>query len=332
MWNTGYQANLAMAEHGLARAPGWRGAVLGLVGNDPASLPANLLHGALYYLPCYLVALLAGVFWKVVFAVGRRPGVAEGVAVTAVLFPLMLPPAIPLWQVALGMSFGVVVAEELFGGTGRNFVNGALAARAFVYFGYPADNAGNAVWIAVDGTTSATPLTAVSLADPATGMAALPCTWTEAFLGTIPGSMGETSTLACLLGAALLVATGVGSWRIMAGVLLGAVVTALFFNAVGSVTNPMFSMPPQWHVVTGGFAFGLVFLATDPVTAAQTDAGRWVYGFLVGLFCVVIRVLNPGYSESMMIVLILGNVFAPLIDWFVIEANIRRRRARYGRA
>jgi len=282
--------------------------------------------------PAFLAAWLVAFLWKAVFAVGRRRPVSEGAALLALLFTLTLPPAIPLWQVALGITFGVVVAEELFGGMGRNFVHAALAARAFVYFGYPASNAGNAVWVAVDGYTSATPLTSVSMADAATGMEAAGYGWSDAFLGALPGSMGETSTLACLLGAAVLVAAGVGSWRIMLGMLAGGAATALFFNAVGSATNPMFAMPPHWHVVTGCFAFGLVFLATDPVTAAQTDAGRWIYGVLVGLFVVLIRVLNPGYSESAMIVLILGNVFAPVIDWFVIQANIRRRRTRYGRA
>ena len=331
MWNIGRQASGAMRSLGVEAAPGWRGDVLDLlgVGIDPTGVVGNLCHGALYLVPCYLVALAVGVAWKALFALARRRRATEGVSLTALLFALTLPPAIPLWQVALGMSFGVVIVEELFGGAGRNFVNVPLAARAFVYFGYPADNAGNAVWVAVDGYTSATPLTAVSMSAPTTGLGALPCTWSDAFLGTMPGAMGETSTLACLLGAAVLVVTGVGSWRIMVSMLTGGALTALFFNAVGSATNPMFLMPPEWHVVTGGFAFGLVFLATDPVTAAQTDLGRWIYGFLVGLFCVLIRVLNPGYSESMMIVIILGNVFAPLIDWFVIQVNIRRRRARH---
>ncbi|MDH3590405.1 MAG: RnfABCDGE type electron transport complex subunit D, partial [Planctomycetota bacterium] len=217
LWNTGRQANLALAELGRASASGWRGGLLDLLGLgvDPGSVAASAVHGALYFIPCYLVALVVGVAWKLVFAIGRQRPITEGVAVTALLFPLMLPPAVPLWQVALGMSFGVVFAEELFGGTGRNFVNAALAARAFIYFAYPAAHAGNAVWVAVDGYSGATPLTSVSMADAATGMEAAGRTWADAFLGVMPGSMGETSTLACLLGAALLIATGVASWRVM---------------------------------------------------------------------------------------------------------------------
>ena len=272
-----------------------------------------------------LVALAAGLFWQWLFAKTRRRPMGDGAAVTALAFVLTLPPGLPLWQVAVGMSFGIVFALELFGGLGRNFVHPALAARAFVYFAYPLPHSGG---IAVDGTTIATPLTAVSMADVDTGMAAAGYTWSEAFLGTIPGALGETSTLACLLGAVVLLVARIASWRVMVAVVGGAVATALFFNATGSATNPMFAMPPHWHLVTGGFAFGLVFLATDPTTSAQTDGGRWVYGLMVGMFCILIRVLNPGYAESMMIVLILGNVFAPIIDWLVIELNVRRRLRR----
>jgi len=279
--------------------------------------------------PAVLVALLAALFWQWLFAKTRRRKMDSGAAVAALVFVLTLPSAVPLWQIALGMSFGIVFAVELFGGLGRNFVHPALAARAFLYFAYPFHHSGG---VAVDGTTTATPLTSVSMADAETAMDAVGYTWSEAFFGTLPGALGETSTLACLLGAAVLLAVGVASWRLMVALVAGASVTALFFNMIGSATNPMFAMPPHWHVVTGGFAFGLVFLATDPVTSAQTHGGRWICGFLVGLFCVVIRVLNPGYPESMMIVLLLGNVFAPLIDWFVVELNVRRRRLRDARA
>ncbi len=326
MWNTGHEANLALAGAGVA---GWRGAILGGLGGgtDPSSLYDSVLHGALRFLPCVLVSGLGALFWERLFAFARRRPVVPGARVTALLFPLTLPPTVPLWQVLVGISFGIVFARELFGGTGRNFVNPALAARAFVYFSYPASHAGDAVWVAVDGYTCATPLTAVSMSDAAVGMKAVTLAWGDAFLGAMPGSMGETSKLACLLGAAFLLATRIASWRVMLSMLLGGASTAAIFHAMGSATNPMFSMPAHWHLVTGGFAFGLVFMATDPVTSAQTDAGRWVYGFLVGFFCIVIRVLNPGFSESVMIVILLGNVFAPLIDWFVAAANIRRRRA-----
>jgi Na+-transporting NADH:ubiquinone oxidoreductase subunit B len=332
IWNTGYQANLAMQSTGLETAPGWRGDILNDlgVGHDPESFWANLFHGAAYFLPAYIVTMIVGGLWEVLFACSRRHEISEGFFVTGLLFPLILPPAIPLWQVALGITFGVVIGKEVFGGTGRNILNPALTARAFVYFAYPAEMSGDDVWVAIDGFTQATPLTALTSADPATGMSAVNTTWSAAFLGTIPGSMGETSALACLLGAALLILTGVGSWRIMASVVIGGVIGAALFVAVGSDTNAMFAMGPHWHFVVGGFAFGLVFMATDPVSAAQTNVGRWIYGFLIGLLTVVIRVTNPAYPESIMLAILLGNVFAPLIDWFVEQANIKRRSARYG--
>jgi Na+-transporting NADH:ubiquinone oxidoreductase subunit B len=328
MWNTGRQANLALAALGRGAPGGWRGTVLDAlgVGIDADSVLASALHGALWFLPCWLVALGAGLLWELVFARVRGRPLQEGVGVTALLFALTLPPAVPLWQVALGMGFGIVVAKEMFGGTGRNFVNPALAARAFVYFGYPREHSGNAVWVAVDGFTSATPLTAMNTASVSAGMDAVPQRWADAFLGTMPGCMGETSALACLIGAALLILTGIASWRVMAGMLFGGLLTAWLLNRVCSETNAMFLLPPHWHIVVGGFAFGMVFMATDPVTGAQTNPGRGIYGFLVGMFCVLIRVLNPGFPESVMIVILLGNVFAPLIDWFVIQAHAWRRR------
>ncbi len=330
MWNTGYQANRLMAEIGMDRVEGWRGAVLSLlhVGHDPASFWANLLHGALWFLPVYFVAVLAGTFWEVLFAVVRKHEINEGLLVSSLLFPLTLPPAIPLWQVALGMSFGILIAKELFGGTGRNFLNPALAGRAFLYFAYPAHITGDTVWVALDGITRATPLTALSTAKAAAGMEAVHVTWTQAFLGTIPGSMGETSALACMIGAAVLLITGIGSWRIMLSMLLGALAMGAVFFGLGSSSNPMFAMPPHWHLVVGGFAFGLVFMATDPVSAAQTNTGRWIYGAGIGALTVLIRVVNPAYPEAVMLAILLGNVCAPLIDWFVYQANIRRRAVR----
>jgi len=299
---------------------------------DPDRAWACVLHGALYVGPAWLVCLGTGYAWERLFAAARRRPRSEGLGATALLLVLTLPPAVPLWQVALGASFAIVVAKELFGGTGRNFVNPALAGRAFLYFAYPATMAGTAVWAAVDGWTAATPLTALSAGAPAPGAEIAGVTWKAAFLGAMPGSLGETSTLACLLGATVLLAARVASWRVMASMLLGAAATALGFNLIGSDTNPMFHLAPQWHVVLGGFAFGLVFMATDPVTAAQTNGGRWLYGFLVGFFCVVVRVLNPGFPESVMVVILLGNVFAPLLDWLVIEAGRRRRRLRHAGA
>lgn len=333
MWNTGYQANLALvqgAADGAAAdgATGWRYAVVAFlgVGHDPSSVLANLVLGALYFLPVYVVCMAAGGLWEVLFATVRKHEINEGFLVTGMLFPLTLPPLIPLWQVALGISFGVVIGKEVFGGTGRNFLNPALTARAFLYFAYPAEITGDAVWVAVDGYTFATPLAAGALEGlhGVTGQIG----WMEAFMGTMPGSMGETSALACLLGAAVLVLTGVGSWRIMAAMSLGAVALAQLLFFVGSGTNPMFELDATWHLVLGGFAFGAVFMATDPVSASITHAGQWIYGILIGVMTVLIRVVNPAFPEGVMLAILFGNVFAPVIDHFVIQANIKRRLAR----
>ena len=241
------------------------------------------------------------------------------------LFPLTLPPTIPLWQVAIGISFGVVIGKEIFGGTGKNFLNPALTARAFLYFAYPADISGDAVWVAVDGYTRATPLGAV----PADGIMALEQTsMMDAFLGFIPGSMGETSTLACLFGALVLVVMGVGSWRIMLSMLVVMLGLSALFNALGSPTNPMFAMDPLTHLLVGGFAFGMVFMATDPVSATMTETGKWFYGALIGIMSVLIRVVNPAFPEGVMLAILFGNVFAPVIDYFVVQANIKRRLLR----
>ncbi len=327
MWNTGYQANSALHELGITSPTGWRGSIMSFVGCDPNHLFANLLHGALYFLPVYLVSLSIGGLWECIFNIFRGHEMSEAFLVTSLLFPLTLPPTIPLWQVALGISFGVIIAKEAFGGVGRNFVNPALAARAFVFFAYPAQMSGDQVWVAVDGFSGATALSAL-----ATGQAAssLDISWTQAFMGVTAGSMGETSTLACLLGALILLGTGIASWRVMTAMLLGALATAMCFWLSGSPTNPMFSVPPHWHLVLGGFAFGLVFMATDPVSAAHTNMGKWFYGLLIGVLAIVIRVINPAFPEGVMLAILLGNVFAPLIDYFVTQANIKRRMLRHG--
>ncbi len=332
IWNTGYQANLATEAGGVESAAGWRGEILTVLGSgyDPASMWDNLVHGIMFFLPAYLVTMLVGGIWEVVFACTRRHEINEGFLVTGLLFPLTLPPATPLWQVALGISFGVVIGKELFGGVGRNIMNPALTARAFLYFAYPADMSGDDVWVAVDGFTQATPLTALTSADPGVGLSALGVGINDAFLGIMPGSMGETSALACLIGAAILILTGVGSWRIMLSTVIGGAMSAWMFVSIGSDTNALFALGPLWHLMIGGFAFGLVFMATDPVSAAQTNGGRWIYGFLIGSMTVVIRVANPAYPEGIMMAILLGNIFAPLIDWFVVQRNIKRRAARYG--
>ncbi len=330
MVNTGYQANLALQSMGAESAAGWRGEALAWlgVGYDANRFWDNLVHGAIFFLPVYIVTMTVGGLWEVLFACVRRHDVNEGFLVTGLLFPLTLPPTVPLWQVALGISFGVVLGKEVFGGTGRNILNPALTARAFLYFAYPAAMSGDAVWTAVDGFTGATPLGALATTEVATGMEAVSVTWWQAFVGWIPGSMGETSVLACLFGAIVLIATGVGSWRIMLSVLISGMAFSAVLWQVGSDTNPMFQMPPWWHLVIGGYAFGLVFMATDPVSASMTEMGKWFYGALIGFLTILIRLINPAYPEGIMLAILFGNVMSPLIDYFVVQSNVKRRMAR----
>ena len=330
MWNVGYQANLAFAAQPdlLAAQMGWRFEVLRhLAGFDPSSVWHNLLGGALWFVPIYAVTFAVGGFWEVLFATIRRHEVNEGFFVTSVLFALTLPPTIPLWLVALGISFGVVLGKEVFGGTGKNFVNPALAGRAFLFFAYPAFISGDAVWNVVDGYAGATALSQAA----AGGVQALPAhglSWMDAFLGFMPGSVGETSTLAILLGGGALLVMRIAAWRIVVGVMLGMVALSTLFNWIGSASNPMFAMPWYWHLVLGGYAFGMMFMATDPVSAAMTNAGKWAFGILIGVMVVMIRVINPAFPEGMMLAILFGNLFAPLIDYFVMQANIKRRAAR----
>ena len=329
MYNTGYQANVYIEQMALEGTSGWRGAFIEMsgVGYDPQSVIANFIHGALYFVPVFIVCNVVGGIWEVIFATIRKHEVNEGFLVTGMLFPLTLPPTIPLWQVAVGISFGVVIGKEIFGGTGKNFLNPALTARAFLYFAYPVQMSGNAVWTAVDGFTGATPLGLVA-ADGMDALTSSGMTLGQAFLGNIQGSMGETSTLACLFGVVVLIITRVGSWRIMFSVLVGALALSSLLYGIGSETNPMFEMSPLWHLVVGGFAFGLVFMATDPVSAAMTETGQWIYGLLIGSLAILIRVINPAFPEGMMLAILFGNVFAPIIDQLVLKANIKRRMLR----
>jgi Na+-transporting NADH:ubiquinone oxidoreductase subunit B len=331
MYNVGQQANLALAQLGLEAAEGWRGAVLAAfgVGVDPGDAWDCFVHGALYFLPIYVVTLLAGGLFETLFAAVRNHEINEGFLVTSMLYALTLPATIPLWQVALGITFGVVIGKEVFGGTGKNFLNPALTGRAFLFFAYPAQISGDAVWVPVDGYTGATAL-ARAAQDGLAGVTADGLTWTDAFLGYMPGSIGETSTLACLVGAAFLVYTRIASWRIMLSVLLGMVATVTVFNfAGGPDSHPYLGMPWYWHAVLGGYAFGLVFMATDPVSASMTQAGQWVYGIVIGLAVAIIRVLNPAYPEGMMLAILLGNLTAPLIDYCVVKLDVRRRARRH---
>jgi Na+-transporting NADH:ubiquinone oxidoreductase subunit B len=330
MWNTGYQANMVIEAMSLGGPDGWRGGIMSLVGCDPSSLVSNFLHGALYFLPIYITTMVVGSFWEGLFNLIRGHEFSEAFLVTGLLFSLTLPPDIPLWQVAAGISFGLIFAKEVFGGVGRNFMNPALASRAFIYFAYPAQMTGDAIWTAVDGVSSATPLAQLAAAQPGEVMSSLNVTFAQTFLGTIPGSLGETSTLACLIGAAILLVTRIAPWRVMASTLIGALLCGSFYYFSGSEVNPLWSVPPLWHLALGGFAFGLVFMATDPVSAAHTLPGQWMYGLLVGMLAIMIRVSNPAFPEGIMLAIILGNVFAPLFDYFVIQANIKRRMLRHG--
>ncbi|MCE2390607.1 MAG: NADH:ubiquinone reductase (Na(+)-transporting) subunit B [Proteobacteria bacterium] len=328
VWNIGHQAQLAIAQ-GALPLDDWRtwvyAELLGL-SFDPGSVFGCAVQGLLYYLPVLLVTFLVGGNIEAVSAVVRGHEVNEGFVVTGMLFPLVLPPAIPLWMVAMGIAFGIIFGKEIFGGTGMNFLNPALTARVFLFFAYPAQMSGEAPWIAADFAGVDSFSGATWLARAAVDPAALEgASWTAAFLGTVPGSMGETSTLACLLGMFVLLLTRVGSWRTMGGVTLGTLGMSLLLNAAGSQTNPMFGVPFHWHVVLGGWAFGMVFMATDPVSSAFTDKGKWIYGAAIGVLCVLIRVVNPAYPEGMMLSILFMNMFAPVIDYYIVRANIRRR-------
>lgn len=328
MYNLGFQANTAMAHMGLTSVTNWHGAIIELAaGYDANNVWDCLWHGAAYFLPLYATVFIVGGFWEVLFASVRRHEVNEGFFVTSVLFALICPPDLPLWQAALGISFGVVIAKELFGGTGKNFVNPALAGRAFLFFAYPADISGDSVWVAVDGFSGATTLSLGAQE----GMAAISAklTWWDAFIGREMGSIGETSALAIFIGGAVLLIMGIASWRIVLGVMLGMIAMTLVFNFTGdATTNPMMAMPWYWHLVVGGFAFGMIFMATDPVSAAMTNTGKYWFGALVGVMCILIRVVNPAYPEGMMLAILFANLFAPLIDHWVVQANIKRRIAR----
>ena len=327
MYNTGFQANLAMEALGTSTIDNWRSLPMTIFGYSTMNPFSNFMHGALYFLPIYFTTLAIGGIWEVLFATVRGHEVNEGFLVSSMLYTLIMPPDMPLWQVALGISFGIVIGKEVFGGTGKNFLNPALTGRAFLYFAYPASISGDSVWVAVDGYTAATPLGLA--ADGGLSAVTEHYSWLQTFMGFEPGCLGETSVFAIMIGAAFLLYTRVASYRIMGGVFAGMVATSLLFNMVGSDTNQMFAFPWYWHLTVGGFAFGMVYMATDPVSAAMTNTGRWVYGALVGGMTVLIRVVNPAFPEGIMLAILFSNMFAPTIDYFVIQANIRRRMKRH---
>ena len=314
MWNIGYQHNLSV----------------GVIDIDWLSgLWPNLWHGFLVLFPLIVVAYVAGLGTEFVFAQIRGHEVAEGFLVSGILIPLIMPPDVPLWMVAVATIFAVIFGKEVFGGTGMNILNPALTARAFLFFAYPKNMSGDQVWITDQGdaVSGATPLgdALASTTTPGSSLT-LPDTM-DMFYGFLPGSIGETSTLAILIGAVILIFTGMASWRIMLSVFAGGLLMGYIFNLAGSTAYMQIS--PLDHMVMGGFAFGAVFMATDPVTASQTKKGKYIYGFLIGFFAIMVRVINPAYPEGMMLAILLMNVFAPLIDHYVIQVNIKRRRKRW---
>lgn len=294
---------------------------------EAAAFWDKVLFGLWKVLPIVVVSYVTGLGIEFAFAQIRHHEVNEGFLVSGMLIPLVLPPDIPLWMVAVATAFAVIIGKEVFGGTGMNILNPALTARAFLFFAYPAQMSGDKVWIAekADAYSGATPL-AEATAGIESGVVNFSHSFMDMFLGTIPGSIGETSALAILIGAAILVFTGVGSLRIMLSVVIGGIFMGGVLNLAGA--NAYMNVPFYYHLVMGGFAFGAVYMATDPVTAAQTNTGKLIYGFFIGLMAVLIRVLNPAYPEGMMLAILLMNVFAPLIDHYVVEANIKRRLKR----
>jgi len=326
-----------------------------------ANLIDKLIVGLQCVLPIYMVVFTVGGLTEVVFAIIRKHEVNEGFLVTGFLIPLIMPPSIPLWMVAISTIFGVVIGKEIFGGTGYNIFNPALVARVFAFFAYPTAMSGDTVWVwkmpQTDGLTASTSLLSSaresvsysvienngiinflngslhsSFVDQGNSLSDL--SWTSMFVGLIPGSIGETSTLAIMMGAFLISLTGVGSRKIVIGANLGMIATSFllyFFGSMIGSTNPMMYIPPHYHYVMGSFAFGVVFMATEPVTSAHTEKGKMIYGLLIGFMCVVIRAINPAYPEGMMLGILFANAFAPLIDYYVVESHVKSRKKRYAR-
>jgi len=332
IWNAGNQFNIAN-------------------GVEDATLATDLLRGAAMVLPIVMVSYMVGGIWEVLFALVRRHEINEGFLVTGMLFPLVLPPTLPLWQVAVGISFGVIIGKEIFGGVGYNILNPALTGRAFLFFAYPAQISGDLVWVGtaktaldnsilgtvaenIDGVTQATPLAVAAAAEKgADAIAALNdagFTLWNMVAGNIPGCIGSTSVIAILLGMVFLVITGIASWRVMVSGIVGCIAMGALFNVL-PLDNAFAALPFAYHLVMGGFLFGLVFMATDPVSCSATKTGKLIYGFFIGALTVLIRVVNPAYPEGAMLAILFMNVMAPLIDHFVVQAHIKKRTA-YARA
>ena len=332
MYNIGNQTLEYLTLVGSANTNDWHHVLINLVGYTNDSFISKMWIGAVYFVPIYAVTFAVGILWEILFAVVRKHEINEGLFVSSILFALSCPPDLPLWQAAMGITFGIVIGKEVFGGTGKNFLNPALTGRAFLYFAYPSQLSGDKVWIAglsdtgitPEGFSGATPL-GYAAEDGLQGLSDN-FSWFDALIGNIPGSVGETSVIAIGIAAVILLATGVASYRIILGTFIGMIVMSSILNIVGSDTNPMFQVPWYWHFVIGSFAFGLVFMATEPVSGSGTNAGRWIYGALIGVTVVLIRVVNPAFPEGMMLAILFANLFAPVIDHMVVSNNIAKRK------
>lgn len=333
VFNTGFQANVRLAAPGVSGDLGWRAGLVDAlgIGHDPSSLFSALVHGLLYVAPVFAVVYIVAWGWSALFARLRaRPmlsGMSKDLVVLALLFTMLLPATIPLWQAALGITFAVVMGREIFGGVGKYFLNPPLTGLAFLYVTYPREMAVETNWTAIDAFSAPTYLQLVGRDDAGT-IASLGTTWMQSFIGLVPGPIGTTSTLACLIAAVYLIRRGVISGRVVTGALFGMVATALLVNQMSGDGNAYMGISWHWHLVMGSFAFGTVFLATDATSSAMTDRGRWIYGLLVGVMVIVIRVGNSHHPDGVMFAILLANIFAPLIDYGVMWANIRRRAKR----
>ena len=326
MYNIGNQTLDYLTLVGSANTNDWHHALINLVGYSNDSFLTKMWIGAVYFVPIYAVTFAVGILWEILFAVVRKHEINEGLFVSSILFALSCPPDLPLWQAAMGITFGIVIGKEVFGGTGKNFLNPALTGA------YPSQLSGDKVWIAglsdtgitPEGFSGATPLGYAAEG----GLQGLSdnFSWFDAFIGNIPGSVGETSVIAIGIAMLILLGTGVASYRIILGTFLGMIVMSSILNIVGSDTNPMFQVPWYWHLVIGSFAFGLVFMATEPVSGSGTNAGRWIYGALIGVTVILIRVINPAFPEGMMLAILFANLFAPVIDHMVVSNNIAKRK------
>jgi Na+-transporting NADH:ubiquinone oxidoreductase subunit B len=329
MWSLGHQTNIAIADLQLESVPGWRAWLLSQsgIGFDYTSILGCLIHGMLYFFPVFLTALLTGTFWESLFATVRRQRVDEGLLAITWLFALLLPATVPLYQVIFGMTVGMVVGKLIYGGSGRYLVSPALLGIAFLVFSYPDLVYGPGAWVPVAGYDQPTVLELVTDEGGIGVIASVDYSFMQIFLGDQPAAFGLASPLAALFGGWFLVWTGMASWRIMLGAFIGMMAMVMICNAIAP-DHELFSMPWYWHLVLGGFVFGVVFIATDPVTCPMTDAGRWGFGLFVGALTVLIRVGNPAHYEGVMFAILLASMFSPLIDYVVVERNIRRRKLR----